>query len=130
MNDIDEKKEICFQCSAKAIAEGKVCSFLQDYITDDEVSALSVLRQLKEHSIIARDRVKELDKIIDFALFDKGSQQLTSEERTKQIFHAQLYPEWNECNIQLEQLRSQWRAWDGKRKEANKIKMILLGHAQ
>ena len=112
MNDIDEKKEICFQCSAKAIAEGKFCSFLQDYITDEEVSALSVLRQLKEQSIIARDRVKDLDKIIDFALLDKGSQQLTSEERTKQIFHAHLYNEWNECNIQIEQLHSQWRVWD------------------
>lgn len=97
-----------------------------DYWSEDEINAMTVLKELKEQAKHVKEKLKKLNHVIDFNIIEKDKNELNEKERTKQVIHAQLHQEWADCHHQLAELRAQWKDWDHKRKQATKVKMIFL----
>ena len=100
----------------------------KDYLIKEEEEALSMLRQIKKQGIQIKKRTGELKKLVDFDFLKKEKGQLSSEERAKYGEQKKLQAELEVCKETLNKLRTQWKTWDEKRKQATKVKMILLGH--
>ncbi|MGD8227782.1 MAG: hypothetical protein PVI20_08390 [Desulfobacteraceae bacterium] len=91
--------------SEKQMECGKSCKEI-DVPTEDELNALNALRTIK-------NRVRELKKrISDLSLDDKG-------ENKEELLALEG---------ELAALKEEWNAWEEKRKEAARERMILLGH--
>ena len=88
---------------AEACCTPDGCCKPMDIPTDDEVKALNALKSIKEK---VRDLKKKLAEMPD------GSD------------------EKNAIENRLEQLKHEWEEWEEKRKEATRIRMILLGHEE
>jgi predicted nucleic acid-binding Zn-ribbon protein len=85
---------------------GKGCQKVE-VPTEDELRALNAMREIKE-------RVRELSKKISHL-------ESNSEGKSKEIVRIQG---------EVERLKEEWKEWEEKRKEAARVRMILLGHEE
>ena len=76
-----------------------------DVPSEEEVEALNAMREIKQ-------RVRELRKAISHLCANKPAQ---NEGRQS-------------LELEMEFLKKEWKDWEEKRKEAARIRMILLGH--
>ena len=83
----------------------KVCQPIK-VPTDDEVTALNALRAIK-------DRVREIKKIISELSDEKIDEQKDQKSKLQD---------------EMERLNEEWKAWEKRREEATRERMILLGH--
>jgi hypothetical protein len=81
--------------------------------TDDEVIALNALRAIKE-------RVREIKKQMS-ALSGTALSEPASDTKNKQM---------HDLTAEMEKLNKEWKEWEGKRDEAARERMILLGHIE
>jgi hypothetical protein len=86
----------------------KQCRGEVEVPTELELRALNALRAIK-------NRVREIKKRITDLSKNHG------QEKGEEIKHLQL---------QLAELKEDWNLWDEKRKEAARIRMIMLGHEE
>jgi predicted nuclease with TOPRIM domain len=73
--------------------------------SDEEVEALNAMREIKK-------KVRELHEAISPLSANKPGQ---SEELQR-------------LELEMERLKKEWKEWEEKRKEAARLRMILLGH--
>ena len=85
----------------------KLCGNIQ-VPPEDEVAALNAMRNIK-------NRVREIKKKISEI---SSSKKLEDEKRVSA---------WEK---EMAQLREAWEAWERKRKEAARVRMVLLGHEE
>lgn len=91
----------------REVADGcTACCKETEVPTQEEVTALNAMRAIK-------DRVRELKRRI--------SAIPVSEEEGQELFKLET---------EMALLKSEWKGWDGKRKEAARRRMILLGHEE
>jgi predicted nucleic acid-binding Zn-ribbon protein len=76
--------------------------------TEDELIALNAMRTIK-------DRVRKLKKRLS-EIADSDAEKAADEKR--------------ELKKEIVQLKTDWRAWEEKRKVAARERMILLGHEE
>ncbi len=104
------------------------CSLSKDYLTADEEEVLSKIRALWKESRKIKSRLKELDSAINRV----RNEQCQSDDREAYIScrgnREPILREWRQCIQRLEELRTEREILEQARKEANRIKMILLGH--
>jgi len=100
----------------------------KDYLIKEEEDALAELRKIKQQATAAKKRFEELQKDIDSEFLKKGKNRLNPEEKSRYVQQEKLGAELGECEKRIEELRSQWKDWDEKRKQATRKKLILLGH--
>ncbi len=74
--------------------------------TDDEVTALNAMRAIKDSARKLKRKISEL------------TARATDQESERIV----------QLRLELERLSKEWKAWDKKREEAAKERMILLGH--
>ena len=73
--------------------------------TEDEIEALKAMREIK-------DKVRQLTKkISEFSLHSRGKKE-----------------EIERLEREVEHLKREWKGWEEKRKEAARVRMVLLGH--
>jgi hypothetical protein len=85
--------------------EAKGCGGPVQVPTEDEVEALTHLRDLKEKVRDIKNRLANLPS-------------------------AQPSPEKDRLEKALADLKQEWDAWELKRREAARIRMVLLGHEE
>ena len=83
---------------------GKGCQRIE-VPTQDEIEALDAMRHIKE-------KVRDLKKRI-------SKHTSSNRGRNEEIKHLEM---------EIEHLREEWNALEEKRKEAARVRMILLGH--
>ena len=76
--------------------------------TGDELTALNAMRTIK-------DRVRVLKKKLSETASPDGDE---SNEKTSAM------------EKELARLKAEWQEWEGKREEAARVRMILLGHEE
>ena len=89
----------------KTMECGKACKGIE-VPTEEELEALNALRDIK-------NRVRDLKKELSEVSTTDGD---NSNERTSELHNK------------LAQLKGEWNKWDMKRKEAARIRMIMLRH--
>jgi hypothetical protein len=122
----NEKYKKCIGISAEEASWG--CR-RKEYLIKEEEEALSMLRQIKKQAIPIKKRIGEIKNLVDFDFLKKEKEQLSPEERAKYVEQKKLHAELEVCEERLNELRIQWKAWDEKRKQATRIKMVILGHS-
>jgi hypothetical protein len=85
----------------------KLCGNIQ-VPTEDEVAALNAMRNIK-------DRVREIKKKIS---------EISS---SKKLEDVKRVSGWEK---EMAQLKEEWDVWERKRKEAARVRMVLLGHEE
>ena len=116
-------------CIGSAADNESVCLCQEkDYLIKEEEDALAELRKIKQQATSAKKHFKDLQKGIDSEFLKKGKDLLNPEEKSRYVQQEKLRAELRECEERIEELRSQWKDWDEKRKQATRKKMILLGH--
>ena len=100
----------------------------KDYLIKEEEDALAELRKIKQQDTLAKNRFKDLQKGIDSEFLKKEEDRLNPEEKSRYAQQKKIWAELRECEKRIQELRSQWKDWDEKRKQATRKKMILLGH--
>jgi len=123
---IDERYQLCVGSSA----DNESACFCpeKDYLIKEEEDALSELRRIKKQATAAKKRFHNLQREINPDLLKENEDRLNPEERAGYAQQKKLQAELKECERSIEELRSQWKDWDEKRKQATRKKMILLGH--
>jgi len=123
---VDEQHQTCLGSSADP--ESACLCPEKDYLIKEEDDALAELRRIKNQATLAKKRCANLQKEINSELLEKNEASLNPEERGNYAQQKKLHAELKECEESIEALRSQWKDWDNKRKQATRKKMILLGH--
>ena len=100
----------------------------KDYLIKEEEDALAELRKIKQQATSAKKHFKNLQKDVDSEFLKKEKDRLSPEEKSRYVQQEKLRAELRECEERIEGLRSQWKDWDEKRKQATRKKMIILGH--
>ena len=100
----------------------------KDYLIKEEEDALAELRKIKQQATLAKNRFKDLQNGIDSEFLKKEEARLNPEEKSRYAQQKKLRAELRECEKRIQELRSQWKDWDEKRKQATRKKMIILGH--
>ena len=75
--------------------------------SDEEVRALNAMREIKK-------KVRELLKTVSLLSPNKPDE------------HEEL----RNLELEMERLKKEWEGWEEKRREAAKLRMILLGHEE
>ncbi|MFH1350099.1 MAG: hypothetical protein ABII26_04100 [Pseudomonadota bacterium] len=99
---MEEKEDLDRVCSPK------ICCKQVEVPTEDEIMALNALRRIK-------DRVRKLKKQLSHVSSleeDAGGKESRGVEE------------------EIARLKTEWKSWEEKRKEATRERMILLGHEE
>lgn len=124
--DVDGQHQACI---GSAVDNEPPCQCQEkDYLIKEEEDALAELRKIKQQANAAKKRFKALQNDIDSEFLKKEKGLLNPEETLRHVQQEKLGAELRECEKRIEELRSQWKDWDEKRKQATRKKMILLGH--
>ena len=113
-----EKDEACISCHQYFDKEDE-CWGNYVPLTKDEEWILSQMREVKTKVASVNKRLQELESL-------DGFKPLTPDEAMKSGTEDQV--EWLEHKQQLDLLRQEWQELDGKRQEAAKLRMKILGH--
>jgi hypothetical protein len=118
-----EDKKRCLPCEVNAgERRNGDCIAIQDYLSVEEEDVLSRLRELKEEFHKTKDKIRGLEETLK-----SGSYQQPGSP-----FHRDpegLRGELQVCFEQLERLRRVWKEQEALWEEANRRKMVLLGHS-
>ena len=86
----------------------KNCCKMMDLPSDDELTALNAMRSIKEKVRRLKKQLLEVDRM---------EEQSNSEQRSA-------------LEMEIGDLKAEWNNWEQKRKEAERVRMIILGHEE
>lgn len=113
------------------LTEGRrpcVCPRSMEYLTEEEEIILSRMRELTKEAREVKTRIKGLDRALTD--FEHGQRRLSSggDPESMASTIGRISQEKEECKRILEGLREERKALEGRLKEANRRKLIMLGH--
>jgi hypothetical protein len=128
--DIAESRdEVCVPCEDfLGGPEPEACIHFKDYLSVEEEEVLAMLRQLKEQARTLRGKMRGLEKAMEGSLPGKPQETSSGEDDNRSRADEDLHEEWKACSQQLDELRALWKRWELRKEEANRRKMVLLGH--
>jgi hypothetical protein len=106
------------------------CSRLRDYLTVDEEAVLQKIRALWKESRKIKARLKEIDSTVKCSRNDKDRSEATGFHILNGNDSEQTTREWRQHTRRLEELRAERKCLDRAWEEANRIKLVLLGHIE